>query len=102
MKPVKTRKPSLEVVPTILCKHFQDGGHRHLGFSKIRNFNGRSAVRDPYAYNCAKFHQNWSNGCRDMTGFQNGGPVPSLIFEIQTTTDAEFLHTVTLNFELCP
>jgi len=24
---------------------FQDGGRRHFGFSKIRNFNGRSAVR---------------------------------------------------------
>ena len=24
--------------------NFQDGGRRHLGFSKIRNFNGRSAV----------------------------------------------------------
>jgi len=28
---------------------FQDGGRRHLGFSKIRNFNGRSAVRGQYA-----------------------------------------------------
>ena len=24
---------------------FQDGGRRHLGFSKIRNFNGGSDVR---------------------------------------------------------
>ena len=24
---------------------YQDGGRRHLEFSKIRNFNGRSAVR---------------------------------------------------------
>jgi len=28
---------------------FQDGGRRHFGFSKIRNFNGRSAVRRQYA-----------------------------------------------------
>jgi len=28
---------------------FQDGGQRHLGFSKTRNFNGRSAVRVEYA-----------------------------------------------------
>jgi len=28
---------------------FQDGGRRHPGFSKIRNFNGRSAVRGQYA-----------------------------------------------------
>jgi len=27
---------------------FQDGGCRHLGFSKIRNFNDRSAVRVQY------------------------------------------------------
>ena len=28
---------------------FQDGGRRHFGFSKIRNFNSRSAVRGQYA-----------------------------------------------------
>jgi len=28
---------------------FQDFGRRHLGFSKIQNFNGSSAVRDQYA-----------------------------------------------------
>ena len=28
---------------------FQDGGRCHFGFSKIRNFNGRSAVRGQYA-----------------------------------------------------
>jgi len=28
---------------------FQDGGRHHLGFSTIRNFNGRSAVRLQYA-----------------------------------------------------
>ena len=28
---------------------FQDGGRRHFGFSKIQNFNGRSAVRGQYA-----------------------------------------------------
>jgi len=28
---------------------FQDGGRRHFGFSKIRNFNGRSTVRGQYA-----------------------------------------------------
>ena len=31
---------------------FQDGGRRHLGFSKIRNFNGRSAVRSEFASPC--------------------------------------------------
>jgi len=28
---------------------FQDGGRRHFGFSKIRNFNDRSAVRSQHA-----------------------------------------------------
>jgi len=28
---------------------FQNGGGRHFGFSKIRNFNGRSSVRGQYA-----------------------------------------------------
>jgi len=28
---------------------FKDGGRRHFGFSKIRNFNNRSAVRRQYA-----------------------------------------------------
>ena len=31
---------------------FQDGGRRHFGFSKIRNFNGRSAVQGQYASSC--------------------------------------------------
>ena len=35
----------------IFCD-FQDGGGRHLGFSKIQNFNGRSAVRGKYASPC--------------------------------------------------
>ena len=32
---------------------FQDGGRRHFGFSKIRNFNARSAVRGQ----CASLYQ---------------------------------------------
>ena len=44
---------------------FQYGGRRHLGFSKIGNFNGRFAVRGQYASPC-KCHQNRANGCRDM------------------------------------
>jgi len=32
---------------------FQDGGRRHLGFSRIRNFNGRSAAR----VQCALLYQ---------------------------------------------
>jgi len=44
---------------------FQDGGRRHLEFSKIQNFNGRSAVGANMRHR-AKFHQNRSNGCRDI------------------------------------
>jgi len=32
--------------------HFPDGGCRHLEFSKIRNFNGHSAVGGQYASSC--------------------------------------------------
>jgi len=35
----------------IFCD-FQDGGCRHLEFSKILNFNGRSAVGGQYALSC--------------------------------------------------
>jgi len=31
---------------------FQNGGFRHLEFSKIQNFNGRSAVGFQYASSC--------------------------------------------------
>ena len=45
---------------------FEDGGCRHLEFSKIRNFNSPSAVGGQYVRHYAKFHQNRSNGCKDM------------------------------------
>jgi len=35
----------------IFCD-FQDGGRRHLGFSKIPNFNGLPAVRGQFASPC--------------------------------------------------
>jgi len=31
---------------------FQDGGRRHLGFSKNKNFNGRSTARRQYMSSC--------------------------------------------------
>ena len=31
---------------------FQDGGRRHFGFSKVRNFSGRSAERGERASTC--------------------------------------------------
>jgi len=31
---------------------FQDGSHCHLGFSKLQNFNGRSAVRIEFVSPC--------------------------------------------------
>jgi len=46
--------------------NFQDGGRRHLGFSKkIRNFYRRSSLGANMRHR-AKFHQNRSHGCRDM------------------------------------
>ena len=60
---------------------FQDRGRRHLGFSKIQTFNGRSAVRGHYA----SFYQISSKSIKrlqrygDLTFFQNGGRPPSWI-----------------------
>jgi len=44
---------------------FQDGGRRHFGFSKIQNFNDRSAVISQYA-SLYQILSNRSNGCRDI------------------------------------
>jgi len=43
---------------------FQDGGSRHLEFSKIWNFNDQSAVGANVRHR-ATFHQNRSHSCRD-------------------------------------
>jgi len=48
-----------------ICVVFQDNDSRHLLFEKNRNFNGVSPVGANLRH-CAKFHQNWSNGCGDM------------------------------------
>jgi len=75
---------------------FKDGDRRHFGFSKIRNFNDRSAVRGQYASlyqilsKSVKWLQRYSS---DLTVFfQNGGRPPSWICwaPIGTTND-EFL-----------
>jgi len=44
---------------------FQDGGRHHLGFSKIRNFNGVSRVV-ANLHHRAKFHHNRSIGYGEM------------------------------------
>jgi len=61
---------------------FQVGGRRHFGFSKIRNFNGRSAVRGQ----CASLYQILSKSVKRlqrysdlMFFFQNGSRPPSWI-----------------------
>jgi len=60
---------------------FKDGGRRHFGFSKIQNFNHRSAVRGEYA----SLYQILSKSVKrlqrysDLTVFQNGGRPPSWI-----------------------
>ena len=61
---------------------FQNGGRRHFGFLKIRNFNGRSAVTGQYA----SLYQILSKSVKrlqrysDLTVFfQNGGPPTSWI-----------------------
>jgi len=44
---------------------FQDGGHRHLGFSKFHFFN--STVKKVELHQFAKFHRNCSNRGRDVS-----------------------------------
>jgi len=60
---------------------FQDVGRRYLGFSKIRNFNGRSAVRGQYAslYQILSKLVKRLQRYGDLTFFQNGGRPPSWI-----------------------
>jgi len=62
---------------------FQDSGRRHLGFSKIRNFNGRFAVRGQYAskrlISSKSVSQTVAEIWRFNGIFQNGGPLPSWI-----------------------
>jgi len=78
---------------------FQDGGRRHFGFSKIRNFNNRSAVRGQYA----SLYQILSKSVKrlqrysDLTVFfQNGGRPPSWISwaPIGTTHDDHLMVSI--------
>ena len=45
---------------------FQMAAAAILNFFKNQNFNGPSAVEGQYMRHPAKFHQNRSNGCKDM------------------------------------
>ena len=61
---------------------FQDGNRRHLEFSKIRNFNGRSPVKVQYAslYQISSKLVKRLQRYSDLTDFfQNGGRPPSWI-----------------------
>ena len=77
---------------------FQDGGRRHFGFSKIRNFNGRSAVSGQYA----SLYQILSKSVKrlqrygDLTFFQHGGRPPSWISwaPIGTTHDDHLMVSI--------
>jgi len=77
---------------------FQDGGRRHFGFSKIRNFNGRSAVRGQ----CASLYQILSKSVKrlqrygNLTFCLNGGRPPSWISlaPIRTTRDDHLIVSI--------
>jgi len=80
---------------------FQDGGRRHFGFSKMRNFNGSSAV----SCQCTSLYQISSKSVKrlqkysDLTGFfQNGGRPPSWICwaPIATTHDDHLVVSIVL------
>ena len=64
---------------------FQDGGCRHVEFSKIQNFNGRSAVAGQCASSCQISSKSVKRLQRygDLTVFKNGGRSPSWICEIR-------------------
>jgi len=75
---------------------FQDSGRRHLGFSKIRNFNGRFAVRGQYAskrqISSKSARQTVAEIWRFNGIFQNGGRPPSWIRSARIgVTDVEYL-----------
>ena len=73
---------------------FQDGGLRHFRFSKIRNFNGLSAVWGQYASLCQnviKIGQTAAKIWR-FNGCQNGGRPPSWICEIRILLRSERLR----------
>jgi len=80
---------------------FQDGGRRHIGFSKIRNFNHRSAVRGQYAslYLILSKSVKWLQSYSDLTVFfQNGGRPPSWICwaPIGTTHDDHLMVSIVM------
>jgi len=64
---------------------FQDEGIRHLGFSKIRNFNGLSHVTGPMCVTVANFIKIGQTVAEmwHFKGFQNGGRPLSWICEMQ-------------------
>jgi len=77
---------------------FQDGGYRHLEFSKIQNFNGRSTVGSQCALSCQFSSKSVKRLQRyiDLTFFQNGGRSPSWICwaPIGTTHDDHLMVSI--------
>jgi len=74
---------------------FQDGGRRHFGFLKIRNFSHRVAVRGKFAsrYQISSKSVKRLQRYGVLTGFfQNGGRPPSWICWAPIgTTHGDFL-----------
>jgi len=66
-------------------RDFPDGGCRHLEFSKIRNFNGLSAVGGPICATMPDFIKIGQTAAKIwlFNGSQNGGRPPSWICEIR-------------------
>jgi len=82
---------------------FKDGSRRHVGFSKIRNFNGRSALSGQWAWS-SQISSKWAKRLHrygDLTDFfQNSGRPPSWICwaRIGTThNDHSVVSIVALN-----
>ena len=91
----KFRKTSVQPLRRCRDLWFQDGDRRHLGFSKIQNFNSWSAARGQCASPCQislKIGRTVAEIWRFVVFFRNGGRPPSWICwaPIGTTHD-EFL-----------
>jgi len=75
--------------------YFQDGGRRHLGFSKIPNFNGQSAVSGVCVDmpNFIKIAQTVAEMWQ-FNGFQNGGRSPFLFVKFNFLTAGAVMRPI--------
>jgi len=80
-----TNQPSNNYGDMVTFRYFTMAASRHLEFSNSKNLNGRWVAEVADA-SVAKFHQNRSSGCEDITispVFKDGGrPLSWLVFHV--------------------